>query len=70
MRTYIDNYSIMARSRVTGNIYFCTGYKTLPTMRKKYRKFTEFLKDKPHDHLMLVARDYYGNIIKVYEMEG
>ena len=69
MRTYIDNYCIMARSRVTGKIYYCTGYKTLPTMRKKYNFIIQKLQGKEHDPIMLVARDYDRNIIKIYESE-
>lgn len=65
----INDVSIMAISKVTGRMYFVDGYKTLPTMRKKYNKLIEALQDRKHDKLMLVARDYDRNIIKVYEEE-
>lgn len=65
----IDNYAILAKKRYAEGYYFVDGYKTLPTMRKRYAQALEFVKGKPHDSMLLVARNYNGEIVKVYESE-
>lgn len=66
MRNYIDHYAIIAKKSYSDGFYFCTGYETLSTLRKKFNKMKEQLSGKPHDRIFLVARDYDKNIIKVY----
>ena len=65
----IDNYAIMAKKSYSEGYYYVDGYKTLRTMRKKYKQAVENLKNKPHDKLILVARNYEREIIKIYESE-
>lgn len=69
MKTIIDHYAILAKKRYSDGYYFVDGYKTLPTMRKHYNNAIANTHNKPHDKMMLVARDYDRNIIKVYESE-
>ena len=65
----INDYTILAKKRYADGYYYVDGYKTLPTMKKRYNQMIDALKDKPHDKIMLVARDYNGNIIKTYFKE-
>lgn len=67
----IDNYVILAeKSYKKGEYYFVTGFKTLVTMRKKFNDIKAFQKAHPevkYDRKILCARDYDGNIIKIYD---
>ena len=70
----IDNYCIQAKNNINNNWYFITGFKTLPTMKKKFSsmlKTREILRKryniKTRESIRLVARDYNKNIIKVYQ---
>lgn len=65
----INNYAILAKKSNENGCYFVDGFKTLPTMRKKYNKMIAAMQGKPHNKIMLVARDYEDNIIKIYEKE-
>lgn len=76
-RNYIDHYviEVMYESSLDPHWCFLTGYKTLPTMRKKFNQLKEFV---PGGKVAvyglriikarLVARDYDKNIVKVYEV--
>lgn len=65
----IDNYAILAKKSYSEGYYFVDGYKTLPTMRNHYKNAINNLKNVKHDKMILVARNYNGDIIKIYEKE-
>lgn len=56
-------YSYVIEQYFNNKWIFCTGYKTLPTMRKRFNLMREHGIIK----IRLVARDYDRNVIKVYE---
>lgn len=70
MRQIIDHYAILGEKTYKDGYFFIDGYKTLPTMKKKYKTMLEELKGKPHNKLMLVARNYDREIIKIYFQES
>lgn len=73
MKNYIDHYCIVTSNLYSDGYSFCTGFKTLPTMRKKFKKMKEVLLAVPdcnkpqHQEVLLVARNYDREIIKIYD---
>lgn len=71
MRNKIYSYAIMAeKSYKPDEFYFMFGFKTLPTLHKRFNDIKDFISknpDRKHEHMILCARDYDGNIIKIYE---
>lgn len=71
MRRKIYSYAIMAEKNYKpGEFYFMIGFKTLPTLHKRFNDIKDFINlnpDMKHEHIILCARDYDGNIIKIYE---
>ena len=67
----IYSYAIMAeKSYKPGEFYFMFGFRTLTTLRKRFNKIKEYISkysNRKHEHIILCARDYEGNIIKIYE---
>lgn len=71
MKKKIYSYAIMAeKSHNPGEFYYIFGFKTLPTLHKRFNDIKKFISFNPgvkHEHIILCARDYEGNILKVYE---
>lgn len=64
----INNYCILGKKSYSDGYYFIAGYKSLPTMRKKFNVLKDRLSSLPkHDEIKLVARDYNNVIVKTYE---
>lgn len=63
----IDNYCILGKKRYSDGWYFVDGYKTLPTLRKRFKVFRDTFKSVPHDSIILCSRDENKNIVKIYD---
>lgn len=66
MKQIIDHYAIVAKKHYADGYYYVDGYKTLPTLKKRFQKIIERFKSVEHDTVYLVARSYDREIIKIY----
>lgn len=63
----IDNYVILGRKKHSDGWYFVDGYKSLPTLRKRFNVMQHTLNSVSHDPIILCARDENKNIVKIYD---
>lgn len=63
----IDHYVILSKKKYSDDWMFVDGYKTLPTLRKKFNVMHEALKSVPHGSTVLCSRDEDKNILKIYD---
>lgn len=63
----IDHYVILAKKDYSDGWMFVDGYKTLPTLRKRFNTMRDTLISKPHNSLILCSRDDKKNILKIYD---
>lgn len=62
-----NHYVILARKNHSNDFYFCDGYKTLSTLRKKFNVMRDTLRSVPHNSIILCSRDENKNILKIYD---
>lgn len=62
----IDNYAILGKKKHCDGCYFIDGFKSLPTLKKRYDIMCNTLKSVPHDSIFLCSRDEDKNILKIY----
>lgn len=63
----IDHYVILSKKKCSDGWIFVDGYKTLPTLRKRFKVMNEALKSVPHSSTILCSRDEDKNILKIYD---
>lgn len=64
----IDHYVILAKKGYSDGWMFVDGYKTLPTLRKRFNTMRDILISNPHHNsLILCSRDEDKNILKIYD---
>lgn len=63
----IDHYVILAKKDYSDGWMFVDGYKTLPTLRKRFNTMRDILISVQHDSIILCSRDENKNILKIYD---
>lgn len=63
----IDHYVILAKKGYSDGWMFVDGYKTLPTLRKRFNVMRDILISVQHDSIILCSRDENKNILKIYD---
>lgn len=63
----IDHYVILAKKDYSDGWMFVDGYKTLPTLRKRFNLMRDTLKSVAHNSIILCSRDENKNILKIYD---
>ena len=62
----IDNYAILGKKKHSDGWYFIDGFKSLPTLKKRYNTMCDTLVSVSHDSIILCSRDESKNILKIY----
>lgn len=64
----IDNYAILGKNKYCDDWIFIDGYKTLPTLRKRFMTILDVFRSKSvsYDSIILCSRDEDKNILKLY----